>query len=656
MSRIDRWLRREPDGTVTVLTGKVEIGQGITTALAQIVADELGMPVSRVRVAPVDTDVSPDEGVTSGSRSIEESGVTLQRVAAEARRATLEGDPDPFAREVRGDGAPRPASERTVLGRHVPRADVLAKVTGAPSYVQDLRLPGMVHARVVRPPAYDAALVALDEAALRALPGVVAVVRDGSFAAVAAEREEQAIRALMEARRIAGWEAKPSLPATTDPRFLLSEPSEEIVVEDGTVTGDRTHGAEYSRPFIAHAAIAPSCAVALLDGGRYTVWSHTQGPHQLKHEIAKILRVDPAAVRVIHMEGAGCYGHNGADDAGVDAALVARALPGRPVRLQWMRDDEFAWEPYGTAMVVRLSARLDGERIADWSHELWGHGHGNRPNPSLPKEVSTSIAARHLARSFTAAVAPRPRSNLSGGQRNAVPYYDIPAKRVVNHYVPKAALRVSSLRSLGAHANVFAIESFMDELAERAGADPLEFRLRHLTDPRAREALTTACAMADWRAGERGNGTRGRGMAFARYKNNAVYAAMVAEVELRDVLAVTRVWAAVDAGLAVSPDGVVNQTEGGIVQAVSWTLKEAVRFDRERVTSRGWEDYPILTFSETPEVEVRLIQRETEPPLGVGEGLAGPVSAAIANAVANASGLRLRDMPFTRERIVAALG
>lgn len=689
--RLDRWLRFEPDGSVTVRTGRVEIGQGVRTALAQIAAEELGLPIERIDMAPVRTGESPDEGVTAGSRSMEFGGATLRTIARSAREALVAeaarrlrvsvdeltceagvvtsrtGRPLTFhelaaegtalAREAVGD--PDPVRGRgAVVGTSVPRLDIPAKVVGAPAFVQDLELPGMLHGRVLRPPSYDAALAELDEADIRRLPGVVAVVRDGRFVAVVAEREEQAIRAVARARRMARWDDHAALPSSTDPRFLLAERTTDTVLvstrDDAAVArAARDHAAEYTRPYIAHASIGPSCAVAVREDDRYTVWTHSQGPYPLRRDIATVLRLAREAVTVIHMEGAGCYGQNCADDAALDAALLARAVPGRPVRVQLMREDEFAWEPYGPAMVVRLSARTAADgAIVDWRHELWSNGHSSRPRAVAPDDVAQSVAARHLARPFRALVA----DGGSGAERNAVPLYDIPSVTVVKHLVDRVPLRVSSLRSLGAHANVFAIESFMDEIAAAHGADPVAHRLRHLADPRARAVVEAVAERAGWRPHEAGDGMRGRGIAFARYKNTAAYAAVIVEVELAQVARVTRAWAAIDAGTAVHPDGLVNQTEGGIIQAVSWTLKEQIAFDAERVTTRTWADYPILTFSEAPAVDVAIVEEPGRPALGAGEAVAGPTAAAIANAIHRASGLRLRDMPFSRERIVAALG
>jgi nicotinate dehydrogenase subunit B len=695
LGRLDRWLRIAPDGTVTVLTGKVEIGQGITTALAQCVADELDVAMERVRVHRPDTDESPDEGYTAGSRSIEQSGETLRTVAAEVRALLLERasqklgadvasltvadgvvrarngahvsygelvDDELLAREATGTVAPKMPAARRVIGTKTPRLDLAAKITGAPAYVQDLVLPGMLHGRIVRPASPASRLRAVDEDDLRKQPGVVAVVRDGSFLGIVASTEIAAIRALRHARRIASWEESPTLPRTTDPRYLLSEQSEEHVAHEtrddaALARRGRTFSAEYSRSFIAHGALAPSCAVARMEDGRYTVWSHTQGVHPTRKELAKVLRVPVDHVRVIHMEGAGCYGHNGADDAALDAALLARAVPGKPVRVQWMRDDEFAWEPFGTATVVRVAASLDADgRVTEWKHDLWGHGHGNRPRSS-PDDAASVLAARHLATPFRPTAPPRAKSLTTGALRNAAPLYRFPNQRIVDHYVTRQPFRVSALRSLGAHPNVFAIESFIDELAAAAGTDPIAFRLAHLDDERARAVIETVAAKSGWssRPASGGDTLRGRGIGFARYRNAGAYFACVALVRLHQDIRVERVWGAVDAGMAVSPDGIVNQTEGGIVQATGWTLKEHVTYDDTRVTSLGWDSYPSITFSEVPEVDVTLIDRPEEPPLGVGEAFAGPVSAAIANAIYDATSVRLRDLPLTRERLVAAM-
>jgi nicotinate dehydrogenase subunit B len=688
---LDRWLRINADGTVTVFPGKVEIGQGILTALAQIVAEELDVAIERIRLAPADTSYSPDEGITSGSRSIQEGGMALRYAAAEARDILLaraaanlgvsleqltvaDGEitarsgghttywelagPDLLKREATADVAPKPADQHTRVGTSVPRIDIPAKVTGRPSYVHDMELPGMLHGRIARPPGRRARLAALDEAEVRALPGVVAVVRDGDFLGVIAEREEQAVRAQRRLARSTRWDVEAALPASTDPRYLLGMKTEDEVISEKSDAGaaartSQSLEAEYTRPLIAHASLGPSCALAKFEGGGYVVWTHSQGIYPLRGDLAKVLGAAEKDIVVIHVEGAGCYGHNGADDVALDAALLARAVPGRPVRVQWMREDEFEWEPYGSGMVVRMRAGLDDAgRIVSWSHDLWSHGHSTRPGP---KDGVNLLAAWHLAQPVKAATPGNPPLPAGGSHRNAVPLYDFPNERVTNHLVRAAPLRTSALRSLGAHANVFAIESFMDELAHAAGADPVEFRLRHMKDGRARAVIEGVAQQAGWRSREKGDGTRGRGIGFARYKNLGCYVAVIVEIEAGNEVRVIEAHAAVDVGQAINPDGIINQIEGGIIQTVSWTLKEQIVFDRERVTTRTWEDYPILTFAEAPAVNVKLINRPGEPPLGAGEGTQGPTAGAIANAIHNALGVRLRDMPFTRDRLIAAL-
>jgi nicotinate dehydrogenase subunit B len=692
---LDAWLRINADGSATIFSGKVELGQGISTALAQIAAEELDLPLARISIICGDTAQTPDEGYTSGSQSIEYGGTAIRLACAEARAllvteaakrlgqpaeklAVSEGvvtAPDgrqlgygevaaelDFDREVTGTVAPKPPAQHAIVGRPVRRRDIPAKVTGGAAYVQDLRLPRMVHGRVVRPPRYGARLESVDETAARAVPGVLALVRNGSFLGVVAEREEQAVKARLALIGGAKWSGGSELP---DParlfEQLLALPTQSSVISEKQVpvaTAVRTLEATYTRPYIAHASIGPSCAVAELSEGTLRVWTHSQGVFPLKRDLAKALKLDPAAVRCIHLEGSGCYGHNGADDVALDAALLARAVSGRPVRVQWMRDDEFAWEPYGAAMQMRAKAALDGSgRIVDWTYEVWSNTHSTRP--AAPGDDNNLLASWYLAEPSQ----PGPPTNIpqpaGGGDRNAVPSYEFPSQRVVNHLITGMPLRVSALRTLGAYANVFAIESFIDELAAAAGQDPVAFRLAHLTDPRARAVIETAAKKAGWQAVEKGDGARGRGIGFARYKNLATYVAVVAEVEIdrnNGQVRVPRAFAAVDSGQIINPDGLANQIEGGMIQSTSWTLHEAIRFDGSGITSRDWSGYPILAMPEVPEIEVALIDWPDQRPLGAGEAAQGPMAAAIANAFAHATGRRLRDLPFSPDRVRALLG
>ncbi|MFL5061065.1 MAG: molybdopterin cofactor-binding domain-containing protein [Xanthobacteraceae bacterium] len=691
--RLDAWLRINADGTATVFTGKVELGQGILTALRQIAAEELDLPLERIAMISGDTGRTPNEGQTAGSQSVENSGTALRMAGAEARAMLLDlaakrfgvaadtlsvadgtisaadgrkvtygelaGEVD-LKREATAKAVPKPAARHRIVGQSIPRFDIPAKVTGGAAFVQDVRLPGMVHGRVVRPPRYGAALESVDEATAKALPGVIAVVRDGSFLGVVAEREEQAVKAREALAKSAKWKAGPELP---DPArihaHLKSLPAKDDVIgvkQAPVPEGARRFAATYTKPYIAHASLGPSASLAEFRDGKLTVWTHSQGVFPLRAELVSALKLQPADVRCIHVEGSGCYGHNGADDVALDAALLARGVPGRPVRLQWMRDDEFAWEPYGAAMVMEAKAALDGNgRIVDWEYELWSNTHSMRPQSTKGANVLAAWYLDEPQRSGPPQGLPQP---AGGGDRNSTPLYEFPNQRVLHHFITDMPIRVSALRTLGAYANVFAIESFMDELAAAAGTDPVAFRLAHMKDARARAVIEAVAKKSGWKEGEKGNGTRGRGIGFAKYKNLACYVAVVAEVEIdraTGIVRVPRTYAATDAGLVINPDGLVAQIEGGIVQSASWTLKEQVRFDPSGITSRDWASYPILTMREAPKVEVEVINRPNERPLGAGEGSQGPAVAAIANAFAAATGKRIRDLPMSPDRVKAAL-
>jgi len=685
-----RWLDFSREGEVLIRTGKVEYGQGIWTALAQVAAEELQVSLAQVRVAPVSTSTSPDEGVTAGSLSVKDSGSALRQACAQARdlllaaaaaklgvsRAALavadgqirtaEGpaglsywtlaEPGVLDRPAGVPVPSRPAGEWSVAGRSAPRLDIPDKVTGVPRFLHDLVLPGMAHGRVVRPPARAAVLTGL--AGLDLGPGIV-LVRDGSFLGVVAPADRAALRAAGRVARAARWQTTPSLPDAGDLRgFLLAAPSQtQTVVDqpaaDAAGTATRTLTAEFTRPFLAHASVAPSCAVARWDGESVTVWSHSQGIFLLRDAIAAGLGLDAGQVSVQYMEGAGLYGQNGADDVAMDAVLLARAVPGRAVRVLWSREDEMCWSPLGSAMLARLWAGLDaGGRILTWRQDVWSNGFMGRPGMGGDPRL---LALTHLAGGRPMPPAPDGQpANWMGASRNSVPGYDIPAVRVTRHRLLDMPVRTSSLRSLGAHLNVFAIESFMDELAAAAGADPVAFRLAHLPDPRARQVLTQAAGMAGWDARGRRDGV-GYGAGVARYSGNAGYCAAVAEVAADTDIRVRRLWVAVDVGRVINPDGVINQVEGGAVQSASWTLAEQVTFDRDQITSAGWDSYPILRFTEVPEVMVRVLDAPGEAEVGAGEVAQGPVAGAIANAVADAAGVRVRDLPLTRDRVARAI-
>lgn len=704
---LDAWIRFNVDETITLFTGKVEYGQGIKTALAQVVAEELDVSLARIRVVMADTAQTPDEGLTVSSMSLETSGQALRYAAAEARHRLIHiayeeletplerltvtdgtiADPvtgrsvtywdlaggRPFGVKIAGLARPKQPETYQIVGQPAARVDLPGKATGAACFVHDLTLPGMVHGRVVRPPGYGARLVSVDTAAVGVMPGVLKVVRDGHFLAVIADREEQAIRAAEALGDVATWNNRTGLPPQEE-LFdnLLNGAGRSILLVDGTAVSNpappikipagaaQTLKAIYSRPYHMHASLAPSAAVAHLQDGYLTIWAHSQGAFPQRAAIAHVLGLAEENVRVIHMEGAGCYGHNGADDAALDAALLARALPGRPVSLKWTRAGEHAWEPYGPAMVIQMQASLDESgQVIDWHHDVWSAAHLGRSRSG--PGVSGLLAARHLAEPFSPPAAGPALFTHGGGHRNADPLYNFPRKRIVKHYVPDSPLRTSSLRSLGAYANVFAIESFVDELAHAAGVDPVAFRLKHLADERARAVVEAAADKTGWQAVKRSREDgrlRGRGLAFAQYKNRQCYAAVVVELSVDPAagdIHLERVVIAADAGLIVNPDGLSNQLEGGFVQAASWTLKEEVRYGRDGITSIDWESYPILRFPDAPEIETVLINRPDRPSIGSGEATIGPAGAAIANAVFDATGVRLRRIPFTAERVRAAL-
>lgn len=690
--RLSQWLAIHADGTVSVRTGKVELGQGIATALAQIVCDELGVAASRIRMLAASTAAGPNEGVTAGSMSVHDSGGALRQVCIEARAIYLQLASRQFQLSITDaalltvhDGSIQTHSGKQISSywtlandalldceasgqashqaarptAALQRLDIPDKVTGRPRFVHDMTLPGMLFGRVLHPPSPGATLLNVDLKTIDALPGVVATLRDGSFLGVLASDEYAAVKALAKLAALAQWHEPETLPDMNDmPAFLREQPVDTSLVgekkseKSGAAT--KHFHASYSRPFIAQASVAPSCAVARYSPDLLEVWTHSQGIFNLRADLAVMFGMVDSKVSVQHAEGAGSYGHNGADDAACDAALLARAVPGRAVRLQWTREDELSQAPFGAAMAVDIKAQVSADgRIVNWQHDVWSTGHSMRPGRS---KTPVLLAATHLAKPYDKQVAINMPLAIGGGsERNAVPTYDFAAWQATSHRCLTMPIRTSSLRSLGAHCNVFASESFVDEVATGLGADPLAFRLRHLTDPRAKDVLQAAANMADWDHLQSNKlEGQGAGIAFARYKNTGAWCAVVALVDATQELRVKNLWLAVDVGRAVHHDGIVNQIEGGAIQALSWTLKEAAQFDRTRITSDTWERYPILRFSEVPVVNVQVIDRPDQKSLGAGEATNGPVSAAIANAVFNALGVRARHMPFSMDAIKKA--
>jgi CO/xanthine dehydrogenase Mo-binding subunit len=657
--RLGTWLRVTDDPghrVVEVSLGKVELGQGILTSLAQVAADGLALPLSHVRVRAAHTG-GPDQGLTAGSLSLTQSTPALAHLGAVVRGLTgwtpdvplpsyveriADLDPDTDL----STATPSTAGPRSLVGTDEPRLDLPDKVLGRPRYLTDLRPAGLLHGRVLRPPSAAASLRSVPDD--WSSPGV-RLVCEGSFLGVVGEREDDVDRALTSLAEAATWDERDSLPDESDlSSWLRSAPAETTTLHDDPV-GETTHTASYSKPYLAHASIAPSCGMAQWstrgEADSVHVWSHTQGVHPLRAAIAQALDLPRDRVSVEHVENAGCYGHNPADDAAYDAVLLARSVPGRPVLTRWTRRDELSWGPLSPAMTGTVSARLVGDRIDGWTYDVWGQGHGGRPGYAGQPGL---LGHAHATRTPLPPSGDPPHAAGHGTLRNAVPLYDVGLRRIAGHRVTEPAFRTSSMRSLGSFFNGFAIECFMDELALAAGVDPVEFRLAHLSDPRARAVLSRAASAAGW--GSDLAEDHGRGIAFARYKDKGAWCAVVAEVAAGTSLTVERLTVVADLGLVVNPDGARNQLSGGAVQATSWTTTERVRFDRRRITSGDWESYPILRFGHVPSVDVHLIDSD-EPPLGAGECAQGPTAAAIANAVHAAIGVRVRDLPLTTEAI-----
>ena len=714
--QIDSWLAITDDGRVIVYAGKVELGTGVKTALSQIVAEELNVSFDQIEMIMGDTWLTPDQGTTAGSNTIRAGGSVLRNVAAEARVVLLEraseqleqpvgqlvvddgvvgaqgggtvaywdliGDGfdttvDPEATTTQGSPT-APVEDPAVyniVGESIPRVDIPPKLTGQLSYVQDLRLEGMVHGRPVRPwlrtpSGVGATLQDIDESSVSDIPGLIQIVRDGNFLGVVAEEEYQAIRA-SEQLDVTWEEQEPQPPQDDLFNFIREVP----VVEDQDVAsrGDiemgfsqaaQTIEATYQFPFQAHASMGPSCAVADVGSDQATVYSSTQGVYGLRGALAGLLDMDEEAIRVVHLEGAGCYGHNGFDDAAADAALLSRAV-GRPVRVQWMRQDEFAWEPKGTAMSIDVRGGLDDEgNVVAWDYQLWSQPHSTRPGGEAGNLLDGQLveepseATDHFR---------------GGGSRNAPHMYTFPNNQVTAHSLELFVLRASALRSLGGLPNTTAVESFIDELAGAAGVDPVEFRLNYLEDERAIDVVNRAAETAGWESRLGGAGATpasatptasggaasGRGFALSRYESEFAYVATVADVDVDQAsgeVRVNRVVVAHDCGLIINPNGLMNQIEGCVIQGVSRALKEEITWDDHQVTSLDWATYPILTFSEVPTIEIELIDRPDQPAVGAGEPAICNIPAAIANAIFDATGARVRTLPFTPDRVMAALG
>ncbi|PUE61442.1 hypothetical protein B9Z45_05835 [Limnohabitans sp. 2KL-17] len=711
-----QWLGLGPAGQIQAFSGKVDLGQGISHALRLIVAEELRLPATQIDMVPASTRLSPDEGVTSGSLSVQHSGAALRCAAAHLREACrlqmaqrcgvgidavhcdngLFTVPDPASSATYSELADRTLWDSVINTAHAVtgndlqsldsspsvkyavRPDMVAKVFGEFEFIQDRVMTGMCHGMVFRPGTLTATVIESDmltlQNNLQKRAGVLKVVRDGLLLGVLTESESALTRIAQMVEEDAAkgklWCCRAEVPNPDDlPGWLKSQALETTVVvntlqaiegaDKPTETEMQRVSAAYHRPFLQHASIGLCCALAVWrEDQRLEVWSHSQGIFNLRRDLALAFEIAPEQVQVAHVEGAGCYGHNGADDVAFDAAWLAQHTAGRPVRVQWTRLAELAHAPLAPAMLVHIEAGISPEgQLLEWTQSVWSQGHGTRPGRG---KTPALLGAWQTANALPVTMAVNAAMAVGGGsERNAQPPYDIACVKVLNHRVLNMPFRVSAMRALGAPANVFAAESFMDELAHRYGKDPLAFRLDHLSgtaDVRAAEVLQKLAVMAGWTSTRPGNKPEGwgRGLAYARYKNMGAYCAVAVELVVAEKIRLKRLWVA-DLGHVVDPQGAVNQLEGGALQSASWALCESAQLSPQGIASSDWTSYPILKFSDMPLVEVSLMTGQGRPSLGAGECSSGPTGAAIANAIFDAMGVRMRHMPFTPENMLKIL-
>ena len=680
------WINFPHEGRVTLKSGKVEIGQGIATALVQIAADELDVNPEQVDLIAGHTGLGPVEAGTSSSLSVETGGQAVRLAAAAVRSLLLEeaakllqapktalsvdngrirvgeritdltywslAPAVDLSVSVLDHARPKTPRERRLVGKSMPRIDLPHKAASA-AFIHDLNFPNMLHGRVLDPPAVGRRLLAFDEAAIRLKFPNLHIVRDGSFVGVLTPREEEAVSCVSAMRMLAQWSESESVPNDLTSAIAVDSSSIEEVFRKGdtAIAEGRVIKTEIERPYLAHASIAPSCAIARWSDGSLEVYSHSQAVHDLRTALATAFGLEPANVTVIHSPGAGTYGHSGQDDVAYEAALLARAAPGQPVRLIWSRFADFALSPLGPGMAVAAEARVStGGRITAFSIQSVGQAHVFRPGRG---GTVNFIAAERLSSPLPKGKATDvPLARGGGLDRNANPLYAIPNVHVTKRVLRDLPYRTSALRALGGYANIFAIETLMDDIAIEAKVDPISLRLAHLEDKRAATVLETVASMAEW-PGAHADGA-GFGVALCQYKNRSAYCAVVARVVCGEHIRLSHAWAAVDAGEAINPDGIINQIEGGIIQSASWTLIESVTHSGDAVVTHDWGSYPIMRFSEIPEIEVRLLDRPEMPPLGVGEAATGATAAAIGNAVRRALGIRVRRLPITREAVLSA--
>ncbi len=665
---IGDWLTFPNAEYIGIKSGKVEFGQGIRTALRQIVSTELGLNPEMIHIEDTNTDHSPNEAFTAGSMSIEHSGNAL-RAAARAARIVIAADEFTATtfpeidvslniRSVLENSYAHLVSPREKSTYYAPRVDLPEKILGQEAFLQDWRLPNQLFARMIHPPQRGIELQDYSPKTALAIPDVLHVYRDKSFLAVIASNEYAAIQGAQAVSESAKW-STPNVGINSDEifDFLRSAAgTTEVYAEaaDGSLSeSGHLLEATYSRGFLAHASIGTSCAIALSQGERLTVWSHTQGIYPLRADLARLLSREPENIEVIHAQAAGCYGHNPADDVAAEAALLACAFPGAPIAVTWSRESELTWDPFGPAAIADISARVtDSGEITSWDYQAFSTGHSTRPMTLLlPAFWATELVNPDVA----LPAAGDPPFVVGGGiGRNAVPAYRIGRINARGLRCSEMPVRTSALRSLGAHLNVFAIESHMDDLAHLVSMDPIDFRIANLDDQRGIEALNRVRKMSNWDSYTPSEST-GLGVGYARYKNKGAWCACIAEVEVKDAVKVRNLWIAADVGQVINLDGVRNQIEGGAIQSLSWSLMERVRIRQGKVMTDNWEDYPIIRFSEVPPIHLEILDRPEEQSLGSGESAMGPTAAALGNAISGILGVRIRELPLDSENILKAI-
>ena len=673
--QLDAWLEVLADNRIRVFSGKIELGQGIGVVIQQVAAEELNADLDQVEVILADTGLTPNEGYTAGSGSVKNSAMAVRYAAAAARerlcqlageKLGLPGDHlhlhqgmvvakddtvfipisevlegKKFEMNVELPVRTRPYKLYRFSGKSIPRADLKKIVKGSSYFIQDLKFPGMLHARVLRPPAYTSSLLEIDHETLRKkISKEIELVNDGSFVALVGPDEYAVVQAIKDLAKVIQWSKSDSLSDFEKLKdgVAARATDHKEVVKSGTFkeAGVRKIQGSFFKPYIMHGAIGPACGIAHYDAGKLQVWTHSQGVFPFRSALSTMLSIDEKNIRVVGIPGAGCFGHNASDDAAADAAIIARELPAKHIRVQWSREQEHQWEALGSAMRMDIDAGVaeDGS-IAYWRSQIYTDSHSTRPN----KDASTLIPARYIQKASQLSS----RGYLNGGFRNAEPYYRI-ANKDIQAYFFEGPLRVSSLRSLGAYANIFAIESIIDEMSQLQKIHPLDFRINLLSDQRAIDVILKLRQMTNHVSPGSGEGL---GFAFSRYKNSDAYCAIATLVLVSDGgdVKISKMWAVLDAGEVMNPDGLASQTEGAMIQAASWTLVEEVKFDQQHIISKDWSSYPIFRYQEIPEVEVSIISRPEEPPLGGGEAATPATPAAITNAIFQATGIRIYDLP-----------